>query len=286
MSGLLSNAQLAFINAQYLPRLSVGNADEYLARWIARSAEIRQQCACRSGLRYGDSPRQAMDVFPAARPGAPVLVFIHGGYWRALDKDVYGFVAEHLVAAGATVVLPGYDLCPQVRITDIVDQLRKAIAWVHANIAAHNGDPERIHVAGHSAGAHLAAMMVAIDWTCEGMRPDLIKGSTLLSGVFDIEPHRHSQLQPDIRLTKEEARAMSPMYLEPQAKGPSLVAVGSEEPDLFHWQSLEYAARLRLRGVKAEYVSMPGDNHFDIAERLLNAADPLTVALLRRMGLG
>jgi arylformamidase len=114
---------------------------------------------------------------------------------------------------------------------------------------------------------------------------DLIKGSAPLSGLFDIEPHRHSQLQPDIRLTAKEAKAMSPMYLLPLAKGPSIVAVGGAESDLFHWQSLEYAARLRLCGIKAEYVSTPGDNHFGITDRLGNARHPLTKALIAQMGL-
>ena len=185
-----------------------------------------------------------------------------------------------------TVVLPNYDLCPQVRITDIVHQMRRAIAWVYKNIAKHNGDPKRIYVSGHSAGGHLTGMMISTDWSKEGRLPkDLIKGSAPLSGLFDIEPHRHSQLQPDIRLTAKEAKAMSPMYLPPFAKGPSIVAVGGAEPDLFHWQSLEYAARLRLYRIKADYVSTPGDNHFAITDRLGNARDPLTKALIAQMGL-
>ena len=106
-----------------------------------------------------------------------------------------------------------------------------------------------------------------------------------LSGLFDIEPHRHSQLQPDIRLTPEEVKAMSPMYLPPVARGPSIVALGGNEPDLFHWQSLEYAARLRQFGIKAEYVATPGDNHFDITDRLGDPKDPLTKALIAQMGL-
>ena len=129
-------------------------------------------------------------------------------------------------------------------------------------------------------------MMIATDWSKEGRLPnDLIKGTAPLSGLFDIEPHRHSQLQPDIRLTAKEAKAMSPMYLPPFANGPSIVAVGGAEPDLFHWQSLEYAARLRLHRIKAEYVSTPGDNHFAITDRLGNARDPLTKALIAQMGL-
>jgi len=104
-----------------------------------------------------------------------------------------------------------------------------------------------------------------------------------LSGLFDIEPHRHTELQSDIRLGAREAKAMSPMYLSPIAKGPCILAVGEKEPDLFHWQSLQYAARLRLTGIRAEYMSMPGDNHFSLTDRLGNARDPLTRTMIAQM---
>ena len=286
MAKKLTKAQIKDINFQYLPRLTVNNAEEYLQKSAARSARLRKKIACQIDVPYGDTPGQTLDIFPAARKGAPVHVFIHGGYWRALDKDIYSHIAAPMVAAGATVVLPNYDLCPKVRITDIVHQMRRAIAWVYKNIAKHNGDPKRIYVSGHSAGGHLTGMMIATDWSKEGRLPkDLIKGSAPLSGLFDIEPHRHSQLQPDIRLTAKEAKAMSPMYLPPLAKGPVIVAVGGGEPDLFHWQSLEYAARLRSYRIKADYIATPGDNHFGITDRLGNARDPLTKALIAQMGL-
>lgn len=286
MAKKLTKAQISDINHQYLPRLTVKNADEYLQKSAERSARVRKKLTCQMDIAYGDTPGQTLDIFPAVRKGAPVHVFIHGGYWRSLDKSIYSHVAGPMVAAGATVVLPNYDLCPQVRITDIVQQMRRAIAWVYRNIAKHNGDPTRIYVSGHSAGGHLTGMMLATNWWKEGRLPNnLIKGSAPLSGLFDIEPHRHSQLQPDIRLTAKEVKDMSPMYLPPVAKGPSIVAVGGAEPDLFHWQSLKYAAHLRLHRIKADYVSTTGDNHFSITDRLGNTRDPLTKAIIAQMGL-
>ena len=185
-----------------------------------------------------------------------------------------------------TVVVPNYDLCPDVRITDITNQMRRAVAWVYKNATKFNGSRAKIYVSGHSAGGHLTGMLAATDWAGEAGLPNkVIKGSAPLSGLFDIEPHRHSQLQAEIRLTAKEAKAMSPMYLPPVAKGPAIVAVGGAEPDLFHWQSLAYAAHLRRHGVKAEYVSMGSDNHFDITDRLATARDPLTKALIAQMGL-
>ena len=278
--------EIETINLQYLPRLTVPNVEGYLEKSAERSARVRKKLGGEIDVAYGDTAGQTLDVFPAAKKGAPVHIFIHGGYWRSLDKHYYSHVAGPMVAAGATVVVPNYDLCPDVRITDITGQMRRAVAWVYKNATKFNASRAKIYVSGHSAGGHLTGMMVATDWAAEaGLPNNLIKGSAPLSGLFDIEPHRHSQLQAEIRLTAKEAKAMSPMYLAPVAKGPAIVAVGGGEPDLFHWQSLAYAAHLRQHGIKAEYVSMGSDNHFDITDRLATARDPLNKALIAQMGL-
>jgi arylformamidase len=282
----LSKQDVDHINLQYLPRLTVPNVEDYFEASAKRSARVRKKIDCKLDIAYGDTPGQKLDVFPANKKGAPVHIFIHGGYWRALDKHFYSHVAGPMVAAGAAVVIVNYDLCPAVRISDISDQMRRAVAWVYKNIAKFNGNRSKIYVSGHSAGGHLTGMLIATNWAEEtGLPKNVIKGSAPLSGLFDIEPHRHSQLQPDIRLTAKEAKAQSPMYLPAMVKSPVIVAVGGSEPDLFHWQSLEYAARLRLQGIKAEYMSMGQDNHFDITDRLGNARDPLTRALIGQMGL-
>jgi arylformamidase len=286
MTVKLTKAQVRDLNYQYLPLLTVKNVDEYLSDSAKRSERIRRKLNCHLDLPYGDTSNQVLDVFPGHSKNAPVHVFIHGGYWRAahINKSVYSHIAGPLIAVGATVVLLDYDLCPQVRITDIVDQIRTAMTWIYNNIQKYNGDRKRIFVSGHSAGGQLTAMMMATDWWQERRLPrDLIKGTVLLSGLFDIEPHRHTDLQQDIRLTAREAKSMSPMYLTPLTKGPCFLAVGENEPDLFHWQSLQYAAQLRKHRIKAEYVSMPGDNHFSITDRLGKSRDPLTQALLSQM---
>jgi arylformamidase len=286
MTSRYSSAQTRDLNYQYLPQLTVANYSEYLSDSARRSARIRNKLQCELDICYGDTDGQKLDIFPGRSTASPVHVFIHGGYWRAplITKRVYSHVAGPLVAAGATVVLLDYDLCPQVRITDIVEQIKTAMAWIYRNIEACNGDKKRIFVSGHSAGGHLAAMMMAADWWKEKRLPrNLVKGSVLLSGLFDIEPHRHTDLQQDIRLTAREAKAMSPMYLEPHSKGPVILAVGEYEPHLFHWQSLQFSAQLRLRRIKAEYISTPGDNHFSITDRLGKSRDPLTSALISQM---
>ncbi len=286
MSSPYTAEQIADMNVQYSPRISVPDAERYLENSAALSAVARQTLDGKLDIAFGDSDGQKLDIFAAPGANAPVHVFIHGGYWRALDKSFYSHVAGPLVSAGATTVIVNYDLCPTVRVSDIAAQMQRALAWVHTNIASYNGDPTQIHVSGHSAGAHLGAMLIATDWATRfGLPNDVIKSSVLLSGLFDITPHRFLDVQADIRLTEDEAIAMSPMGLPAVANSNVLLMVGENEPHLFHWQSLAYAARLRQQGIKAEYVATPGDNHFSITDRLASAADPITRQLIAHMGL-
>ena len=278
--------EIADMNIQYSPRTSVPDAEDYLAKNAEMSAAVREKLDCTLDIAFGESEGQKLDVFPAAKANSPVHLFIHGGYWRALDKSFYSHTAAPLVAAGATVVVVNYDLCPKVRVTDIVEQMRRSLVWTYKNVSDHNGDPNRIHLSGHSAGGHLNGMMIATDWQAfAGLQNDLIKSSVLLSGLFDIVPHRFLDVQADIHLTEDEATAMSPMFKPPIAKSNVILGVGENEPHLFHWQSLAYAAHLRTHGVKAEYISTPGDNHFSITDRLANGDDFLTKMLISQMGL-
>ena len=281
----LSEAEIADLNYQYLPRLSIDNPERYLQTSARRSARARRKLECEIGIAYGDSPGQLLDIFPGRHGNGPVHVFIHGGYWRSPDvtRSLYSHVALPSIDAGATVVLPDYDLCPAVRVSDIAAQIRAMMVWVYRNIRRFNGDRQRIFVSGHSVGGQLAGMLLSTDWLQYRLPADLIKGTLLLSGLFDIEPHRHTALQADIRLGIREARAMSPLMLAPRCRAASILAVGELEPDLFHWQSLQYAAHLRKHRIRAEYVSTPGDNHLTITDRLGRARDPLTRALISRM---
>lgn len=282
----LTDEQRHELNIEYLPRLTVPNVEEYLENAAQRSAAARQKLTSHIDVSYGDSPRQAFDIFPAERGGASVFCFIHGGYWRALDKSVYSNVAGPMVAAGATVALPDYDLCPDVTIPDIVDQIRRALVWVQGNISRYNGDPGRVFVSGHSAGGHLTGMMMATDWNgMFGLPADLIKGAAPLSGLFDIEPHRHTDLQADIRLTAEMAAANSPQRLPLHFNGSVICAVGGGESGSFHRQSKDFTAKCQEHGLTCEYVETGTDDHFGITDRLGDADDGLTQSIIAQMGL-
>lgn len=282
----MTEAERRQLNLELLPRLTVPDVDGHLAKGAERSAAVRERLACHLDIPYGDTARQILDVFPAARPGAPVFFFIHGGYWRALEKSVYSECVEPVVAVGGAAVTPEYELCPGVTVPDIVEQVRRALIWTFDNIADHNGDPGRIHVCGHSAGGHLTGMMMATDWSADhGLPADLIRGAIPLSGLFDIEPHRHSDLQKDIRLTAEDAAACSPQYLPLHFNGPVLCAVGGAESETFRRQSKDFAEKCGDLGLESEYVELDGDNHFDVTDRLADLGHPLTRAILAQMGL-
>ena len=230
----------AWLDAQYNARAAIPEHGQIFARWAADSAAARARSAPALDLRYGDGPFETLDVFPAARPGAPVLVFIHGGYWRALDKRDQSFLAPPLVAAGAMVVLPNYALCPAVSIATIALQLTRALAWTYRNAERHGGNPARMVVAGHSAGGHLAAMMLACRWPEVGadLPSDLVKAALAISGLFDLEPLRHAPfLRADLRLTPADVRRLSPVRFAPPRQGKLAAVVGGAESAEFQRQN-------------------------------------------------
>ncbi|MDH4249363.1 MAG: alpha/beta hydrolase, partial [Deltaproteobacteria bacterium] len=161
---LYLNYDRAALDAQYFLRGRHKDFQQHLDRYESESARTVAALGCRRNVPYGPSPEETLDVFPARTPGSPVQVFIHGGYWQAQDKRSYSFVAGPLVAAGAAAVVINYALAPTVGLDEIVRQVRAAVAWTVLHAREFNGDPERIHVSGHSAGGHLTAMMLITDW--------------------------------------------------------------------------------------------------------------------------
>ncbi|MPZ58807.1 MAG: alpha/beta hydrolase fold domain-containing protein [Rhizobiales bacterium] len=245
-----------------------------------RSAALRARGDCHLDLRYGAGPRCLLDVFPAGE-GAPVLFFIHGGYWRALDKSDVSFIAEPFQRVGMTVVMPGYDLVPAVRVTGIVDQVRAALAWVIDRIA-----PEQIVVAGHSAGGQLAAML-ALDQADRGTGP--IVGLTGISGAFDLRPLLRTSINGDLTLSAEEAEAASPLLrlraLPPTAPlMPLLAAVGGDETHGFKQWTADLVAGWRAHGAPATLIELAGHSHFTVLDALAQDEGDIPRAIRRLAG--
>jgi len=180
-----------WLDLMYNPRLTVPDALERLADWTRRSEPVRRKPGALLDLPFGDGPDDGLDIFPAqAKGAAPVLVFIHGGYWRSLDKRDHAFLAPHFANQGACVVVPNYTLCPANTVPGIVMQMVRSLAWTWRNIAAHGGDPSRITVVGHSAGGHLTAMMMACLWQQVGadLPRQLVRNGLSISGLHDLTP--------------------------------------------------------------------------------------------------
>ena len=268
------------LERHYNPRLAVPDFEDRIAAMQRRSAAARRRLEGRYDVRYGDGPLQTLDIFPAAVPDAPVHVFVHGGYWRALDKADYSFVAEPLVGAGATVIALNYDLCPALTLEGVVAEVQGGVAWVARNARDVGADPRRIFVSGHSAGADLAALAAGHDWSAEGLAADLIKGAVLVSGIYDPEPVRHISVNADVRLT--EAAAARTNACRHPARCPVVVAVGGAESEGWIDQSRDYHA---AAGPEAELMVVDGADHFSMAFEMADAATPLGRAMRARMGL-
>jgi arylformamidase len=276
----------AALDAEYNLRARHPDFQTYFDGYEQESARVRNALVCRPDVPYGDTDLQALDVFPAREPGAPVLVFIHGGYWKGMDKRLFSFPAEPFVNAGAAYVSINYDLAPAVGLDQIVAQCRRALAWCHANAESFNGDPRRLFVCGHSAGGHLA-LMVVLPWPelPEGPPQPAVTGACAISGLFDLEPIRLSYLNEVLGLDAETARRNSPLYLLSRRGPPLIAAVGGAETNEFRRQTGMLTTAWRARGLPCEELTLPRLHHFDIVQGLGRTDSPLSRAMLDRMGL-
>lgn len=267
----------AWYDAQYNNRANIPEHPEILRHWTDASDRARRHTpGTLLDLRYGDGPGEGVDVFGVQPAGtdAPVLVWIHGGYWRALSKSDHSFVAPPFVTAGAVVVVPDYALAPAVTIEHIVLQTARAVAWTWRQARSFGANPGRIVVGGHSAGAHLAAMMLACRWpeVASDLPPDLVRTALSLSGVFDLEPLRHAPfLAADLGLDAASARRLSPACMPAPAAPRRLLAwVGDSETPEFHRQNHLIRRRWGARAVPV-CEAVPGCHHMTILHTI---ADP------------
>jgi arylformamidase len=280
----------------YNNRAAVPDHPAWFARWDALSDAARAALGPEEDVRYGPNPKETLDIFlpPSGGARAPrgsegakgTFVFIHGGYWRALDKRQHAFVAPVFAAAGYAVAVVNYDLCPDVSIATIVGECRRAIAWIVRSGAAHGLDPANVVVAGHSAGGHLVAMLHATDWREHGLAQSPIAAGVSLSGVHDLAPLVQFSFNADFRLDEAEAARLSPIHLQPTTSAPLLIAVGADETGEFLrqsdllWDAWPAQRPAGMQGV----LRVPGRHHFNV---VLDYAEPgseltrQTLALLR-----
>lgn len=243
----------------------VPDFDRHVLEYAERSAATRARLPMQADIAYGPDPGERLDLFfpePQTATGA-VHLFIHGGYWRMFGKADFSFVAETVTAAGAIAVIVDYALMPSVRMDTVVAQVRSARDWITRNIGAHGGDAARLTVSGHSAGAHLAALLFDA-----GQPAGSVAGALLLSGIYDLAPLQHSFLKDLIGLTDEEVARFSPATRRYDGGPPVELLVGARETDPFHGQADDFMDHLRSAGLAARRTTVRDADHMSIVADL------------------
>jgi arylformamidase len=258
--------------AEYNNRARVPEHPEIFAHWAREAedyrAEAMKERRAELGLSYGSSLRQFIDLFSARRAvTAPLALFIHGGYWRSLDPSLFSHMARGLNAHDVTVAVVGYDLCPEVTIAEIIEQMRHACLFLWLRTG------QRMMIYGHSAGGHLAATMLATEWQARYPKapPDLVPAAYSISGLFDLAPLASIPMAQDLRLDESEARSVSPLFWPAPRGRPFDAVVGALESSEFLRQSRTIADSWGKAGAQTRYEAIPGTNHFTVIDAL---ADP------------
>jgi arylformamidase len=278
----------AELDAAYDQGVYAPHRQQLLDRWASNSDAARAHIGPPLRMAYGPTEIEKVDIYRTQRANAPVLVFIHGGAWRAGIAKDYAFFAEAFVTAGAHVVLPDFVLVQDAggSLLPIIDQVRRAIHWTWKNAASFSGDPSKLYLAGQSSGAHLAGCALITDWAKEfGAPADMIKGGLTCSGMYDLHPVRLSARSSYVKFTDEMVAALSSIKHLDKLVAPLLVAYGTYETPEFQRQARDFAAAVQTAGKKVELLVGPNYNHFEIVETLANPYGLLGRAVFKQMGL-
>jgi len=276
----------AELDRQYDQRAWAPNAAAVIERYAAESNQVRARLGPPRTYAYGKTPAETVDVYPADQPDAPLHVFIHGGAWRSLSKRESAFAAETFVKAGAHFVAVDFAPLPKVSLAEMVDQVRRAVAWIYSNAQQFGGDRERLYLSGHSSGGHLAAAILTTDWPGQFSLPHtVIKGGLCVSGIYDLHPVRVSARNAYVRLDIRLEQELSPSRFVDSLACPVVVAYGELESDEFKRQSRTFASLIERAGIEVNLLEGRGMNHYEIIETLAEHAGLLGRAALAQMKL-
>ena len=273
----------AYDQSVYAPNLR-----QVIGRWITNSNAVRARLGAPERRAYGPTNIEALDIYRTERTNAPIHIYIHGGGWRSSVASMYAFPAELFVHAGAHWVVPDFNSVDDLEssLIPLAEQVRRAVAWIYRNAESFGGDPNRIYVSGHSAGGHLAGVILTTDWQrLYDLPPDIVKGGLCCSGMFDLEPVRLSARRHYIKFTDEMVETLSPQRNLDKLNAPVIVAYGSLETPEFQRQARDFAAAVKAAGKDAELLVAEGYNHFEVIETLGNPYDVLGRAVLEQMDL-
>lgn len=257
------------LDLQYNNRFHVPDFENYLQRWEYLSRDASKKYKVTKDIPYGDKSRECLDVFSSPHPLSKTLIFIHGGYWQRFDKSSFHFIAGAFAGYGITTVLINYPLALDASMDQIVESCREAIDWIYNNIAALNGNADQMYIAGHSAGAHLAAMLMTTEETQS--HKTFIKGICTISGLFNLIPIQLSNINDVLQMDRETAIRNSPFFKEPDELCPLLIAVGGAETNEFSDQSRELYDKWKDKTSLEDLMVIPGLNHFSVLDSLCDA---------------
>ena len=280
------NSERTNFDLLYNPRMTVAEFPQILERLQRASEKARASLDGYLDVPYGAAEIETMDIFRSRGPSRGLLMFIHGGYWRSSDKRDVSFIAPALTGAGITVAIPNYALCPAVQVRDIVMQLVQASAWLYRNGSNFGAPAQRVHACGHSAGGHLATMMLACLWPAysRDLPRKVIQAAMSISGLYDLRDIvKTPSVNCDVRLTEQEAIEVSPAVLPPATDAPLYTAVAQQENEGFHLQNRLIADRWKL--VHRSDLLCEGDNHFTVLQGLADPGSRLFRAVLAMMGI-
>ena len=271
------------MDQHFNPRVALPDAQDHMERYMAQSAKARETIPGLYDLRYGKIEKQTMDVHipQQCADGAPLVVFIHGGYWRALDKNDHSFVVPPMLDSGAVVANVNYDLCPQVTLDDIVEEIAQAVSYCHRNGQQWSADPKKIILVGHSAGAHLAAQMLLRRWPPSQLANGAIHAVAAITGVFEPEVILNVSVNEEAQISAQTAQRQTCLGREFTAQPTVLVAVGGDEPEGWIGQSESFAGQCVDAQLPTQMMIEPETNHFTVLENAVDGQSALSVAMFK-----
>lgn len=272
---------------QYNNRERVANNVEIMTALAKRGNTYANGVSYHPDLAFGDDADELVDVYPATNgdSAAPVMIYFHGGYWYSRHKNDFQFIPSGFNAAGATVVVVNYGLIPKIDMAELIRQCRASVAWTFKNIANYGGDPEKIYISGHSAGGHIAAMMLATDWQAWGVDGSAIKGALAISGLYDLEPVRLTFMNPTLGFTEQTVADFSPVHLSPAITPKFVVTAGGAETDEFIRHTSLIADAWKGTGIDLSVDVVADLNHFTVLSDFSSDGGTLNRHMRNLMGL-